>query len=98
MSHRMIIRRGAKRHIDEAFRWYADQSPKLGVDFLEAVENTLQRVADNALLYAKLYRDIRRALLPRFPYALFYFVQHERVIVFAVLHTSRDPKTWRIQH
>ena len=98
MSHRLVIRQTAKRHIDEAFRWYADQSPKLGGDFLEAVETTLQRVAANPLLYAKLYCDIHRALLPRFPYALFYFIHQERVIVIAVLHTSRDPRTWPIRH
>jgi plasmid stabilization system protein ParE len=98
MSHTLIVRAAAKRHIAEAFRWYERQSPGLGADFLAALETVLRRIADTPLLYAPLYRDVRRALLPRFPYGVFYFTQSERLTVVAVLHTSRDPKLWPSHH
>lgn len=98
MSHALTIRASAKRHVAEAFRWYEQQSPGLGADFLEALEAVLDRVTDTPLLYAPLYREVRRALLPRFPYSLFYLTQSERVIVIAVLHTSRDPRLWPSHH
>jgi len=30
----------------------------------------------------------------RFPYAVFYRVEPNRIVVLTVLHTARDPKLW----
>lgn len=98
MSRSLLIRRTAKRHIAEAFHWYERQSPGLGADFLEALETVLEQIESTPLLCAKIHRDIRRALLRRFPYGVFYFIQDGRSVVVAVLHTSRDPKLWRAHH
>lgn len=98
MNHPLIVRKTAKLHITEAFRWYELQSPGLGADFLEAMDSVLDRIAATPLLYAPLYREVRRALLPRFPYGVFYLTPSERVIVIAVLHTSRDPRLWPSHH
>lgn len=98
MSRSLLVRRTAKRHIEEAYRWYERQAPGLGTDFLQAVETTLAQIESMPLLYATVYRDVRRALLPRFPYGVFYFVRTERAVVVAVLHTSRDPALWRAHH
>lgn len=98
MSHSLTIHRAAKRHIRAAFDWYERQSPGLGAGFLQALETALDRVAENPLLYAVIYRDVRRALLPRFPYGVFYFVQSGQINVVAILHTSRDPKRWPTRH
>ena len=46
-------------------------------------------------LYAPIYRELRRTLLHRFPYAVFYVERTNEIIVAAVLHTSRDPPLWR---
>jgi plasmid stabilization system protein ParE len=39
--------------------------------------------------------EVRRALTRRFPYAIFYLVDEEQVVVIAVFHSSRDPKEWK---
>src|SRR2546425_8645542 len=38
---------------------------------------------------------VRRALLRRFPYAVFYEVGAVEVVVYAVFHCARDPRVWR---
>jgi len=38
---------------------------------------------------------MRRALLRRFPYAVFFEVVGTEVIVYGILHCARDPKAWR---
>lgn len=40
-----------------------------------------------------IHKDIRRALIRRFPYGIFYLLEQDKVIVLAFLHTSRDHKT-----
>jgi plasmid stabilization system protein ParE len=40
-------------------------------------------------------RDIREAIVRRFPYCVYFRVRHGRLIVLSVFHTSRDPSTWQ---
>jgi plasmid stabilization system protein ParE len=40
------------------------------------------------------YRDVRRALTRRFPYAIWYRTRDERVTVLAVLAQACDPARW----
>jgi hypothetical protein len=41
------------------------------------------------------HRDMRRALLHRFPYDVFFFEDGESIIVCGVLDLRRNPRTWR---
>ncbi len=38
--------------------------------------------------------EIRRALVNGFPFALFYAVEGDEVVLLAFVHTSRDPRRW----
>jgi plasmid stabilization system protein ParE len=46
-------------------------------------------------MHALVYRDVRKALVRRFPYAIFYRVRNARVVVLAVFHSKRDPNIWK---
>jgi plasmid stabilization system protein ParE len=39
--------------------------------------------------------DIRKAVVTKFPYCVFYRELSDRVEVIAVFHTSRDPSVWQ---
>jgi plasmid stabilization system protein ParE len=39
--------------------------------------------------------DVRRALVPRYPYAVLYRVKPDRVEVIAIFHGRRDPAEWQ---
>jgi plasmid stabilization system protein ParE len=45
--------------------------------------------------YQDLRSGIRRALLRRFLYAVYFAVEADVVVVLAVLHVSRDPAEWQ---
>ena len=42
-----------------------------------------------------LYRTVRRALVPRFPYALLYYLDANGAVVFGCFHTARNPTAWQ---
>jgi len=46
-------------------------------------------------LYAKVHEEYRRALVRRFPYAIFYEYTGGKVFIYSIFHTSRNPKKWR---
>jgi plasmid stabilization system protein ParE len=94
MAFRLKFSARALREIGEAREWYELQSPGLGDEFLAAMELQLKRLEQAPLLYAEIIPRVRRALLPRFPFGLFYAVRGDLVHVLAVLHDARNPGRW----
>jgi plasmid stabilization system protein ParE len=45
--------------------------------------------------YQDLRAGVRRALLKRFPYAVYFAVEGDVIVILTVLHVSRDPATWQ---
>lgn len=94
MAYRLKFSTRALRETGEAQEWYELQSPGLGEEFIAAMELQLKRLEQAPLLYAEVIPGVRRALLPRFPYGLFYAVRADLVHVLAVLHDVRNPSRW----
>ena len=84
----------ALREIGEAKEWYEFQNPGLGEEFIAAMELQLKRLEQAPLLYTEVIPNVRRALLPRFPYGLFYAVRGNLIQILAVLHNVRSPNRW----
>jgi plasmid stabilization system protein ParE len=95
MAAELVIAPEAQQDVDEAYSWYEDRRPGLGEEFLGCVEACIQAIFRMPELYAKVHEEYRRALVRRFPYAVFYEYTGEKVIVYSIFHTSQDPKKWR---
>ena len=48
----------------------------------------------NPLQYQLIHRELRRALVRRFPYSIFYLLEENHIIVTAVLHARSNPAVW----
>ncbi len=81
--------------IAAAYQWYEREKPGLGGEFLDQLLAAYDRIAVGALQYQDLRSGIRRALLRRFPYAVYFAVEGDLVVVLAVVHASRDPAEWQ---
>ena len=82
---------------ESAFRWYENEQPGLGDQFLGELYACYERILRFPLGYQDLEDGIRRALLRRFPYGVYFAVDGDAVVVLTVLHTSRDPAEWQRQ-
>lgn len=94
MAYRLKFSARALRETGEAQEWYESQSPGLGEEFIAAMELQLKRLEQAPLLFAEVIPDVRCALLPRFPFGLFYVVRGNLVHILAVLHDARNPNRW----
>ena len=94
VAYRLKFSGRAVREIGEAFDWYEEQSKGLGPEFELAFELQLKRLEQVPLLYPEIVPGVRRTLLPRFPYGVFYAVKNDLVHVLAVIHNVRNPKRW----
>lgn len=78
----------------EAYDWYESRSLGLGEEFVAAIDLQLKRLEQAPLLFAETIPGVRRALLPRFPYGVFYAVRSDLIHVLAVVHNARNPGRW----
>ena len=74
MSFTVHIRPDDEADIEEAASWYEKQRLKLGDDFLDEIQSTLQILAENPHLYPVVHRNTRRALIHRFPFGVYYLI------------------------
>jgi plasmid stabilization system protein ParE len=94
IEYRLVSELSVDLDVEAAFEWYENEQPGLGVEFLDELRATYNRVADGPLKYQELRGCIRRALLRRFPYVVYFAIEADIVVVVAVLHASRDPAEW----
>lgn len=81
--------------VESAFQWYQGEEAGLGVEFLDQLRTCYERLLRTPLAYQELRSGIRRALTEQFPYAVFFSVETDTVLILAVLHTARDPAEWQ---
>ncbi len=80
----------AKAEIERYARWYDEQKPGLGYEFLDEVQRILKNIAEQPLRYSKRFGSWHRANLRRFPFAVYYQIFDSVPVIFAVLHSKRD--------
>ena len=70
----------------------------LGVDFMLAIEATLRVIERNPFTYSKAptnMPNIRRAIVFKFSYSIFYSIIDQSVIILAVVSSKQDTAVWK---
>jgi plasmid stabilization system protein ParE len=94
-EYRLVAEPRVDLDVAAAYQWYEHEHPGLGAEFFDELLAVYERIAVGPLEYQDLRAGIRRALLRRFPYAVYFAVEDQFVVVLAVLHASRDPAAWQ---
>jgi len=67
IEYRVISEPPTDLDVEAAFEWYENEQPGVGLEFLDELRASYNRIADGPLKYQELRGGIRRALLRRFP-------------------------------
>ena len=59
------------------------------------VESAIERMCSNPEAWQCLEGDVRRCLLRRFPCGIYYCIERDEIMIYAVMHLSRRPDYWR---
>lgn len=89
------FRRAATADLARAYHWYEGEAAGLGEELLGAVREAVTAATDEPEHYSVVRGDVRRVVVRRFPYAVFYRVRPDRIVVIAVVHQRRDPQVWQ---
>jgi len=77
------------------YEWYEEKSRGLGEEFLGMFDSAVSEILRHPLLAPELDRGFRRRLLRRFPYAIYYTIENNMIIVSGFFHCARDPASIR---
>lgn len=97
MSYNVIVSEIAKLDMANAAEYYEVKSKGLGKVFLLSAKHTFKMLARNPFIYVKIYKEVRRALTAKFPYAVYYQINESKklVTVYSVRSTYRHPEAWK---
>ena len=79
--------------VSAGYTWYEGKSTGLGEEFLRSFYAASGEILPNPNIYQKVYQDFRRCLLRRFPYAIYFLISEDQIIIFGLIHCARDPRT-----
>ena len=95
MTLRVVLRPEALAELEEARAWYEERDLGLGEEFYRCVEAVVEGARRSPDQYPCVHGEVRRGLVRRFPYGVFYMVTDDTIVILAVFHASRDPAGWR---
>ncbi|TAL29995.1 MAG: type II toxin-antitoxin system RelE/ParE family toxin [Spirochaetes bacterium] len=89
------VRPEAAEEFAEAVRYYNKERSGLGFEFAAEVRNVFTRIKKYPDTWPMITGNIRRCMVTRFPYAVLYNRDGERLLVVAIMHLKRKPGYWR---
>lgn len=95
MTYRLRFLPKVEEDVLAGCAWYGERGSGLGEEFLRMFYACVGEIPKNPLLYRKVYREFRRRLMRRFPYAIYFRIKDNEVIVFGLFHCASDPRTTR---
>ncbi len=95
-AYKLVIDVGALQDIQDTTDWYNEQSHGLGGRFQKQAKSQINTLKEHPLAYSIRYTDVQCMLIKKFPFLVHFIVDDTKltVEVFAVIHTSRNPKIW----
>lgn len=86
----------AEKDLIDAATWFADEmNVDLAKRFIDLMESTIQKVAENPEHYAVVYKDYRQCVIRPFSHIVTYRIKSQAIEILAITHGSRDPKVWK---
>ena len=94
MKYRIVLTPDARADIGSAVHWYQGKDPDAAFRFLLETQATINRIKQYPKSFPFVRGALRRAVLDRFPFSIYFYLKNEIVSVIAVVHQRRRDITW----
>jgi len=84
----------AKLEFDDSKYYYELQQKGLGKSFENEVRDSISRIKRFPNSYQKIFNEIRRCTLHKFPHNILYIQQKDYILIIAIAHQHRKPDYW----
>lgn len=91
---RIIVGEEARADALDAYRYYEHRRAGLGDRFRAHLDLALSKIQGAPERYPVIYRNVRRRLVERFPYAVYYRT-YPGIVFVAIMHGKQRPGVWK---
>lgn len=97
---RIVLHPEAEREFTEAAHYYETQRPGLGAEFITEMDAAIIDLRQFPHRWRVIENDVRRGLLRRFPYAIYYWekLADEELEILSISHSKRHPLYWSARY
>jgi len=88
-TYALHLTEDAQIDIHHSENFYENKSPNLGTYFYDSIISDLDALKHYAGIHA-IHFGLYRMITKRFPYVIYYDIEDDTVIVYAILHTRMD--------
>lgn len=93
MEYEIFIRLEAVQDYKDGINWYRKiQVTGLVLKFTYSVKQAISKIEKYPNAFAIRYKNVRVAHLSKFPYAIHYFIDGNKIIIIAIIYSGRDPQ------
>lgn len=87
------ILRSASKDLQDGFRFYERQAEGVGRYFINTLFEEIDTLQSNGGIHPLFKSQYHRMLSRHFPYAIYYRMNDSLVVIYAVIHVRRNPKS-----
>ena len=94
MAFDYFLLKRARNEIRDAIEWYDARRPGLGQEFLGEVENEIDQIIEDPLIFPKFEKintSFRRAVIKKFPFLIIFSLSEDQIIIHSVFNTYQKP-------
>lgn len=91
----VVFQHDAERDFDDAIAWYEREQPGLGLEFKSVIDSYLSEIASHPQRFRVIREKVRRSVVRRFPYGIYFLPEEHRVVIVAIFHAKRNPRVLR---
>jgi plasmid stabilization system protein ParE len=88
---KIVISKLASEEIENSNEYYNQQQINLGNIFKDSVQEIIDSIRTNPYLYPNITPEIKRTILYKFPFYIYYFVAEKEIVILSVAHQHRKP-------
>lgn len=90
MAFEIVVKPQTWYDLVEAMIWYDSKRENLGREFFKDFEVAMDKIKINPNAFTEILPEVRRVLIKRFPYKVFYTVSENTIYVIGVMHAKRS--------
>jgi plasmid stabilization system protein ParE len=84
----------AEIDFDKSYEYYSEESPKVADIFFKQINLGFENIKQNPKSFPIAHKDVRKHVIKKFPFVIYYRIIHTVIQVIAIFHTSRNPEIW----
>lgn len=90
MAFEIIVKPIVFLDLDEAMLWYESEQKGLSLRFFKSFETAIETIKKNPKAFLEVTPGVKRILLKRFPYKVFYTISKNTIFILGVFHAKRS--------